>query len=738
MSSPSSTSPSTKLPFQAEVAQLLHLVTHALYSNKEIFLRELISNASDACDKLRFEAINDAGLYEDAPNLEVRVSFDKAAKTLTIADNGIGLSQQEAIDNLGTIAKSGTKDFMSKLTGDQKADAQLIGQFGVGFYSGFIVADKITVESRRAGLPASEGVRWVSGGAGDFEVETIDRPQRGTSVTLHMRSNEEGGGEEFLNAWKLKSVIGKYSDHISLPILMEKEEWKEGEKIEGDDSGATKGGEMVKTGEWEPINKASALWARPKKDITDEQYEEFYKNITHDYAPPLAWSHNRVEGSTEYTQLLYIPSKAPMDLWNRDKGAGLKLYVKRVFIMDDAEALLPSYLRFVKGVIDSSDLPLNVSRELLQDSRDVKAIRDGSTKRVLSMLEDLAKKQNAAAGAGDEAGEHAGVSADDDASTASTAGKIDIGSGESVPAPEPSEGANTAGSDAAQRAGQDSEAEVTDVVDKKADAVVPAAEAAAEFAEHKDAGKYAMFYAEFGAVLKEGLGEDFANRERIARLLRFASTTSDATRVSLVDYKVRMKDGQDAIYYITAETLAAARHSPQLEVFKKKGIEVLLMADRVDEWALGFLHEFDGTPLKSVARGAVDLGDLQDESEKKAAEEAAETFKPVLERLKDALKNEAEDVRVTTRLVDSPACLVVKDDGMSTQLARLLKQAGQPAPDVKPVLEVNAEHPLVKQLESSAHFDDLAHILFDQALLAEGGMPSDPAAYVRRVNALLI
>ncbi|MEO7242407.1 MAG: molecular chaperone HtpG [Variovorax sp.] len=731
--SPSSSVPSSTLPFQAEVAQLLHLVTHSLYSNKEIFLRELISNASDACDKLRFEAINDAQLYEDAPNLEVRVSFDKAAKTLTIADNGIGLSRQEAIDNLGTIAKSGTKDFMSKLTGDQKADAQLIGQFGVGFYSGFIVADKITVESRRAGLPASEGVRWTSGGAGDFEVETIERSQRGTRVTLHMRDD----GEEYLNAWKLKSVIGKYSDHISLPILMEKEEWKEGEKIEGDDSGATKGGEMAKTGEWEPINKASALWTRPKKDISSEQYEEFYKNITHDYAPPLAWSHNRVEGSTEYTQLLYIPSKAPMDLWNRDKGAGLKLYVRRVFIMDDAEALLPSYLRFVKGVIDSSDLPLNVSRELLQDSRDVKAIREGSTKRVLSMLEDLAKKQIAASAAKAEAGESTVGAADDEATSA--AGKIDIGSGESVPAPEPTESASSdAEGSASSEASSDADAEATDVVDKKADAVVPAAEAAAEFAEHKGAGKYATFYAEFGAVLKEGLGEDFANRERIARLLRFASTTSDAASVSLADYKARMKEGQEAIYYITAETLAAARHSPQLELFKKKGIEVLLMADRVDEWALGFLHEFDGTPLKSVARGAVDLGDLQDEAEKKAAEEAAETFKPVLERLKQALKNEAEDVRVTTRLVDSPACLVVQDDGMSTQLARMLKQAGQSAPDVKPVLEVNAEHPLVKKLETSAHFDDLAHILFDQALLAEGGMPSDPAAYVRRVNALLV
>ena len=665
----------TKLPFQAEVAQLLHLVTHALYSNKEIFLRELISNASDACDKLRFEAINKAELYEDAPNLEVRVSFDKDAKTLTIVDNGIGLSKQEAIDHLGTIAKSGTKDFMSKLSGDQKADAQLIGQFGVGFYSGFIVADRIVVESRRAGLPADEGVRWASTGAGDFEVDTIARTQRGTSVTLHLRSDEKDSAEEYLNLWKLKSVIGKYSDHISLPILMEKEEWKEGAPIEGE-AGGHQPGEMAKTGEWETVNKASALWARSKKDITSEQYEEFYKNISHDYEPPLAWSHNRVEGSTEYTQLLFIPSKAPMDLWNREKSAGVKLYVKRVFIMDDAEALMPSYLRFVKGVIDSADLPLNVSRELLQESRDVKAIREGSTKRVLSMLEDMAKKQ-AAGPAVDKAPDDAG--------------------------------------------------DVTDVVDKKDDAE-----------DAGDSGKYAKFYAEFGTVLKEGLGEDFANRDRIAKLLRFSSTTSDTQSVSLADYKARMKDGQDAIYYITADTLAAAKNSPQLELFKKKGIEVLLMSDRVDEWSLNYLNEFDGTPMQSVAKGAVDLGDLQDESEKKAAEEAAETFKPLLERLKAALKDKAEDVRVTTRLVDSPACLVVKDGGMSTQLARMLKQAGQPAPDLKPVLEVNADHPLVKKLAESAHFDDLAHILFDQALLAEGGMPQDPAAYVRRVNALLI
>jgi molecular chaperone HtpG len=636
--------------FQAEVAQLLHLVTHSLYSNKEIFLRELVSNASDACDKLRFEALNNAALYEDAPDLQVRITFDKTAKTLTITDNGIGMSAQEAIDHLGTIAKSGTRDFMSRLEADKQANAkeqgQLIGQFGVGFYSGFIVADKITVESRRAGLKADEGVRWTSGGTGDFEVESITRPERGTSVILHLRED----ADEYLNGWKIKNIIGKYSDHISLPILMKKEEWKEGK----DDQP----GEMVTTDEWETVNKASALWTRAKKDITPEQYEDFYKAISHDFEAPLTWSHNRVEGSTEYTQLLYVPAKAPMDLWNRDRKGGLKLYVKRVFIMDDAEALLPSYLRFVKGVVDSADLPLNVSRELLQESRDVRAIRDGNTRRVLGLLEDLAKHD------------------------------------------------------------------------------VPAADASDE--DKANAGKFTQFYAEFGSVLKEGLGEDFANRERIAKLLRFASTSSDTASVSLADYKARMKEGQEAIYYITADTLAAAKNSPQLEVFKKKGIEVLLMTDRVDEWALNYLTDFDGTPLQSVAKGAVDLGKLQDEAEKKAAEEAAEAFKPTLAKLKEALKDKAEDVRATSRLVDSPACLVVSDHGMSMQLARLLKQAGQKAPETKPILEVNPEHPLVKKLDGSVHFHDLAQILFDQALLAEGGLPEDPAAYVKRVNALLV
>jgi molecular chaperone HtpG len=632
------------LSFQAEVAQLLHLVTHSLYSNPDIFLRELISNASDACDKLRFEALNDATLYEDAPTLEVRIACDPAARTLTITDNGIGLSQQEAIDNLGTIAKSGTREFMGRLSGDQKQDAQLIGQFGVGFYS------------RRAGLPPEQGVRWISSGSGDFEVETITRAARGTSIILHLR--EDAG--DYLAAWKLKSVIARYSDHISLPILMEKEEWKDGEK-EGDP------GQMVKTGEWETVNKANALWTRPRKDITDEQYQDFYKTISHDFENPLTWSHNRVEGSAEYTQLLYIPSKAPFDLWNRDKKAGVKLYVKRVFIMDEAEALLPTYLRFVRGVIDSADLPLNVSRELLQESRDVRAIREGSTKRVLSMLEDLARHDRPAAPATDAEG-------------------------------------------------------VTDVVSDE---------------DQAKAGKYTAFWNEFGAVLKEGLGEDHANRERLAKLLRFASTSSDLASVSLADYKSRMKEGQAAIYYITADSLAAAKSSPQLELFRKKGIEVLLMTDRVDEWALNFLHDFDGTPLQSVAKGAVDLGQLQDEEEKKKAEEAAEAFKPLLAKLKEALKDKAEDVRVTTRLVDSPACLVVSDGGMSNQLARLLKQSGQDVPATRPILEINAEHALVRKLDGSVHFHDLAHILFDQAVLAEGGLPEDPAAYVRRVNALL-
>jgi molecular chaperone HtpG len=616
--------------FQAEVQQILHLVTHSLYSNKEIFLRELVSNASDACDKLRFEALDNAALYEDAPTLEVRVFFDAEAKTLTIRDNGIGMSEEEAIAHLGTIAKSGTREFMSRLEGDQKKDANLIGQFGVGFYSGFIVADRMTVETRRAGLGADQGVRWSSTGTGDFEVETVDKPARGTDVILHLREDEA----EFLSTWKLKSIISKYSDHISLPILMKKEEWDAEAK------------QQVVRDEWETVNKAAALWARSKSDVTDAEYQAFYKQISYDSEAPLAYTHNRVEGRTEYTQLLYVPAKAPFDLWNRDKRGGVKLYVKRVFIMDDAEALMPVYLRFVKGVIDSADLPLNVSRELLQESRDVKAIREGSTKRVLSMLEDVAENQ-------------------------------------------------------------------------------------------KD--KYAEFWKQFGAVLKEGVGEDFGNQERLAKLLRFASTqaANDDQGVSFTDYVGRMKEGQDAIYYITADTLAAAKGSPQLEVFRKKGIEVLLLTDRVDEWMLSHLHEFDGKPLQSVAKGAFDLGKLQDEEEKKQAEAAAESFKPVLERLQAALKDRAKDVRASTRLVDSPACLVVEDGAMSGHLARMLKQAGQSAPETKPILEVNPGHALVKKLESDAQFDDLAHLLFDQAVLAEGGQLEDPAAHVQRMTRLL-
>ncbi len=631
--------------FQAEVAQLLHLVTHSLYSNPEIFLRELISNASDACDKLRFEGINHPEYYENEPDLHVRVTLDKDNKTLTISDNGIGLSQQEAIDNLGTIAKSGTKDFMSKLTGDQKADAQLIGQFGVGFYSGFIVADKITVESRRAGLDAAEGVRWISGGTGEFEVQTIEKATRGTDIILHLRDD----ALEYLESWKVKQIINKYSDHISLPIEMQKEVWQEDEVSEGEEANATSGGQMVKTDEWEAINSASALWTRNKSEITDEQYIEFYKNLSHDFAEPLAWAHNRVEGSTEYTQLLYIPSQAKQDLFTREAKAGIKLYVKRVFILDEADNLIPNYLRFVQGVVDSADLPLNVSRELLQESRDVKTIREGNARRVLTLLDGLAKSE-----------------------------------------------------------------------------------------DEKDQEKFKTFYTEFGSVLKEGLGEDTGNRERILKLLRYATSNNDEISTSFADYKARMKEGQKAIYYVTAENLTAAKNSPQLEVFKKKGIEVLLMADRVDEWAMNFVFEFDGTPLQNVSKGAVDLGDLQDAEEKKALEQAAEQFKPVVDRLSTSLKDKTKEVRVTTRLVDSPACLVTSEGELSPQLVRMLKQAGQAVPEIKPTLEINPEHPLVKKLESSAQFDDLANVIFDQAVIAEGGLPEDPAAYVKRINSLLL
>ena len=661
----SHSSNSHKHAFQAEVAQLLHLVTHSLYSNREIFLRELISNASDACDKLRFEALSDASLYDGQPDLRVRISFDKAARTLTVADTGIGMSEQEAVANLGTIAKSGTREFMSRLSGDQKQDAQLIGQFGVGFYAGFIVADRITVESRRAGLPPEQGVRWSSEGAGDFEVAPITREERGTSVTLHLRED----ALEFADGWRLRELIAKYADHIDLPIQMEGEKWEDSPQ-EGQP------GRMVKTGEWETVNQATALWARPRKDITDAQYEDFYKHLAHDWQPPLAWSHNRVEGNAEYTQLLYIPQHATQDLWDRTQKTGIKLYVRRVFIMDDAEQLLPRYLRFVKGVVDSADLPLNVSRELLQQSRDVKAIREGNTRRVLSMLEELAKEST-----------------------------------------EPSP------ADAKVQEGRAEEAK----------------EAGQPENPQPEGGKYAVFWRAFGAVLKEGLGEDAAQRERLLGLARYASTTHAST--SLADYKARMKEGQKAIYYLTAETPAAAQSSPQLELFRQKGIEVLLMSDRVDEWAMNFVQAFDGTPMQSVARGAVDLGDLQNEAEKKAADQAHAAAAPLIARLKEALKDEAADVRATARLVDSPACLVAEDGGMSLQMARLLRQAGQSVPDVKPVLEINPAHPLVQRLagleSGDARFGDLAHILFDQALLAEGQMPADPAAYVRRVNAWL-
>ena len=631
-----------KHSFQAEVAQLLHLVTHSLYSNPEIFLRELISNASDACDKLRFEGINHPEYYENDPELHVRVSLNKDNTTLTISDNGIGLSQQEAIDNLGTIAKSGTKDFMSKLTGDQKSDAQLIGQFGVGFYSGFIVADKITVESRRAGTDESDAVRWISGGTGEFEVEQMSKASRGTDIILHLREDALG----YLESHKVKQIINKYSDHISLPIEMQKEVWQQDEVAEGEEP---KGGQYVQTDEWEAINSASALWTRSKNEITEEQYIEFYKNLSHDYEAPLTWAHNRVEGSTEYTQLLYIPSKAPSNIFTREAKAGIKLYVKRVFILDEADNLIPNYLRFVQGVVDSADLPLNVSRELLQESRDVKTIREGNTRRILTVLDGLAKSE-----------------------------------------------------------------------------------------DEKDQAKYSAFYAEFGSVLKEGLGEDFGNRERILKLLRFATSENDDIATSLTDYKARMKDGQKAIYYVTADSLSAAKNSPQLELFKKKGIEVLLMAERVDEWAMEFVQDFDATPMQNVAKGAVDLGDLQDAEEKKALEVAAEQFKPIVEKLSGSLKDKTKEVRVTTRLVDSPACLVTSEGELSPQLIRMLKQAGQPVPESKPILEINPEHPLVKKLESEAQFDDLANVIFDQAVIAEGGLPENPAEYLKRINSLLL
>ena len=622
--------------FQAEVKQLLQLMIHSLYSNKEIFLRELISNASDAADKLRFEAINNDALFENQSELFISVDFDKTARTISISDNGIGMSQQEAIDHLGTIAKSGTKEFFTRLSGDQQKDAALIGQFGVGFYSGFIVADKITVETRRAGLAADQGVRWESGGEGEFTIENIELPQRGTRIILHLREGED----EFLSAWKLKSTIRKYSDHISLPIRMKKEEWDEEKK------------ETVIKDELETINQASALWARSKSDITDEQYIEFYKHVSHDYQDPLSWTHNRVEGRSEYTQLLYLPKNAPFDLWDRNKRGGIKLYVKRVFIMDDAEQLMPVYLRFVKGVIDTNDLPLNVSREILQESRDVKVIREGSTKRVLGMLEELAN---------------------------------------------------------------------------------------AEEQEKKD--KYADFWKEFRQVLKEGIGEDASNKERIAKLLRFASThnDSDAQTVSLADYVARMKPEQDKIYYVTADGWTAAKNSPHLEIFRKKGLEVLLLTDRVDEWMLSFLTEFEGKQLISVAKGDLDLGKLEDETEKKQKEETATEYKDLVEKMKTALTEKAQDVRITFRLTDSPACLVSGDDELSGNLLRMLKASGQAAPESKPILEINPNHPLVQRLKyEDGKFNDWSSILFDQAMLAEGGTLTDPAGFVKKLNDMLL
>ncbi len=634
------TASSQTLDFQAEVKQLLHLMIHSLYSNREIFLRELVSNASDACDKLRFEALDKPALFEGESDLKIRIDFDKAARTLTIADNGIGMSRDEAIAHLGTIAKSGTREFFGKLTGDQKKDAHLIGQFGVGFYSSFIVADKVTVLSRRAGLGAGEGVKWecAMGGddAGAYTVETVEKAARGTEIILHLREDQD----DLLSGWKLRGLIRKYSDHIVQPIVMKKEQWDEEKK------------EQVVTAEDETVNQASALWTRSKNDITDDEYTSFYKHVGHDYDEPLAWVHARVEGRHEYTQLLYVPSHAPFDLWDRNAKHGVKLYVRRVFIMDDAEKLLPAYLRFIRGVVDSADLPLNVSREILQESKDIDTIRAGCAKKVLGLLEDLATS--------DEAG---------------------------------------------------------------------------------DREKYVTFWKEFGKVLKEGVGEDFANRDKIAALLRFASTKADTAEetVSLADYIGRMKEGQDKIYYVTAETFNAAKNSPHLEIFRKKGIEVLLLSDRVDEWTIGNLPEFDGKALVSVAKGGLDLGALENEAEKKEAEQAADDYKELLEKMKASLGERVKDVKVTLRLTDSPACLIADEHDMGMNLARILKAAGQSAPISKPILEINPHHPAVLRLRyESAHFDDWAAVLFDQALLAEGGALDDPATFVKRINQLML
>lgn len=639
--------------FETEVNQLLHLVTHSLYSNPDIFIRELISNASDACDKLRFLATSDDALYENDGELAIRIEIDKDAKTLTISDNGIGMNEAEVIDHLGTIAKSGTKAFLDKLSDADKKDGNLIGQFGVGFYSGFIVADTITVETRKAGEPSSEGVRWVSDDTGSFTTESIDKPARGTCITLHLKDEfveREDGEYSYLDRYKIKSLVSKYSDHISLPIQMRKEVWQEdANQDDNDENAPVPNGEMIVTDEWETINKASALWTRTPSEIDDDEYSEFYKTVSYDFDEPLTWTHNRVEGRVQYTQLLYIPKKAPFDLYAREQQRGLKLYVKRVFIMDDAEQLLPMYLRFVKGVIDSADLPLNVSREILQESRDVKSIREGNARRVLTLLASLANSED----------------------------------------------------------------------------------------ETKQA-KFADFYQEFGDVIKEGLGEDQTNQERIAKLLRYATSTNDAVETGFADYKTRMKDGQKAIYYLTADNLVSAKNSPQLELFNKKGIEVILMTSKVDEWAMNFLSKFDGTPLQNIAKGAVDLGDLTDEAEKEEVKKQEEVFKPVVERLKGVLDGRAKDVRVTSRLVDSPACLVVGDGELTPQMAQMLKAMGQPVPDIKPTLEINPTHPLIARLEDGGDFDDLAQVIFDQALIADGGQPDDPAGYLKRVNKLLL
>jgi molecular chaperone HtpG len=617
--------------FQTEAKQLLHLMIHSLYSNREIFLRELVSNASDAADKLRFEAVSNGDLYEGDADLKIRVSFDKDAKTITISDNGIGMSRDEVIENLGTIAKSGTANFMQKLSGDQKKDAQLIGQFGVGFYSAFIVADKVVVTTRRAGAPVNEAVRWECSGDAEFSVETVEKAQRGMTVELHLKDD----ALEFADNWRLRTIIKKYSDHIAIPVVMQKQ---------------TPVDEEAKEPEDEVINTATALWTRSRSDVTDEEYKEFYKHVSHDYAEPLTWSHNRVEGNLDYTSLLYLPSRAPFDLYNRDASRGLKLYVQRTFIMDDAEQFLPLYLRFIKGVVDSNDLSLNVSREILQKDPNIDSMRGALTKRVLDMLAKLAKGE-----------------------------------------PE----------------------------------------------------NYNNFWKEFGQVLKEGPAEDFANREKIAKLLRFATTHTETAEQnqSLEDYVARMKEGQEKIYYIAAENFNTAKSSPHLEVFRKKGIEVLLLTDRVDEWLMSHLSEFDGKSLQDVGKGELDLGKLDTEEEKQAKEKVAEQLKPLLERVKAALTEQVAEVRITDRLTDSPACVVVAEHDMGAQMRRILEQAGQKLPDSKPILELNPEHPLVKKLEqeaSESRFGDLAHILFDQANLAEGAQLQDPAAYVQRLNKLLL